>query len=64
MSDIKNGDFFVEIRDMIGQIIYARKFNSANGEKVKIDLSENNKGIYFLSVNSPSGRVTKEWVIY
>jgi hypothetical protein len=61
---IRNGGkaepYEITVSDMVGNVIMETVMNTAS---LSIDLSENNSGIYFLSVRSPKGILNKKLVI-
>lgn len=57
-------DVSVEITDVIGRIVYDKKYNSFNGRVENIiDVSAFKKGVYLLSLRNSKGIVTKKLVV-
>ena len=51
----------IEILDLQGRIIFSQAYNSSNG-KHQIPVSEISNGIYFISINTDQGNITKRFV--
>ena len=51
----------IEILDMQGRTIHVQAYNSSNG-KYQIPVSEISNGIYFISINTDQGNITKRFV--
>jgi len=64
LSDVKKEDYLIEVRNIIGQLIYIEEVGKVSGELLKIDLSEHHQGVYFLSVSNSSGVRTAKLIIY
>ncbi|MFH1320688.1 MAG: T9SS type A sorting domain-containing protein [Bacteroidota bacterium] len=62
---VYNDDYLIEVRNVIGQLIYSQKFDNISRGLIKqIDLSKPGKGVYFLSVGNSSGTRTEKLIIY
>ncbi|MGZ4034315.1 MAG: VPS10 domain-containing protein, partial [Bacteroidia bacterium] len=58
-------DIVVELTDVLGKKVYAKKYSSFIGrQETEIDMSEYDKGIYFLSIKNNKGVATKKLVKY
>ena len=64
LSNVKKEDYLIEVRNIIGQLIYIEEVDKVSGELLKIDLSEHNQGVYFLSVSNSLGTRTEKLIIY
>ena len=53
----------VEVRNIIGQLIYTEEVDKMSGDFLKIDLSQHH-GVYFLSISNSSGTRTEKLIIY
>jgi hypothetical protein len=51
----------IEILDMQGRTIHVQAYNSSNG-KYQVPISEISNGIYFISINTDQGYITKRFV--
>ena len=51
----------IEILDLQGRTIHVQAYNSSNG-KYQIPVSEISNGIYFISINTDQGNITKRFV--
>ena len=63
-SNGKRDEALVEVRDLIGQLIYAEEVDKISGEFLKIDLAGHNQGVYFLSISNSSGTSTEKLIVY
>jgi PKD repeat protein/photosystem II stability/assembly factor-like uncharacterized protein len=62
---ITQSDIGVEMVDVIGKTVYSKIYNSFIGrQESEIDLSQFDKGIYFLSIKNDKGVATKKIVKY
>ena len=53
------------MRNIVGQIVYEERIDNYSGKLIKkINMSEQNKGVYFISIASSLGTKTKKIVIY
>ena len=63
-SNQKKDDYLIEVRNIIGQLIYSEEIdNIAVGFTKQIDLSEH-RGVYFLSISNSSGTRTEKLIVY
>jgi len=65
ITNAKNKDYLIEVRNIISQIVYAEQiYPPAGGGKLtkEIDLSE--QGAYFISISNSSGTRTKKLIVY
>jgi hypothetical protein len=56
-------DFTISVINTLGQTVKEVKQMQSNGGKIKIDLSDKNKGVYFVTVKSKSGSKVKRIVL-
>ncbi|MCH7658791.1 MAG: T9SS type A sorting domain-containing protein [Bacteroidetes bacterium] len=58
-------NYLIEVRNIVGQIVYEERIDNYSGKLIKkINMSEQNKGVYFISIASSLGTKTKKIVIY
>jgi len=63
-SNQKKDDYLIEVKNIIGQLIYSEEIDNIAGEFTKqIDLSEH-RGVYFLSISNSSGTRTEKLIVY
>jgi hypothetical protein len=63
LRGLYNEEYAFEIRNIIGQMIYAETFNGKAVDYVDLNLSESNKGVYFLTISNSKGKRTEKLVI-
>ena len=63
LRGLHNEEYVFEIRNIIGQMIYAETFNGKAVDYVDLNLSESNKGVYFLTISNSKGKRTEKLVI-
>ena len=56
-------DFTISVINTLGQTVKEVKHMQSNGGKIKIDLSDKNTGVYFVTVKSASGSKVKRIVL-
>jgi hypothetical protein len=56
-------DFTVSVINTLGQTVKEVKQNQSNGGKIKIDLSDKNTGVYFVTIKTKSGSKVKRVVL-
>ena len=56
-------DFTISVINTLGQTVKEVKQMQSNGGKIKIDLSDKNTGVYFVTVKSASGSKVKRIVL-
>lgn len=56
-------DFTISVINTLGQTVKEEKQIQSNGGKIKIDLSDKNTGVYFVTVKSKSGSNVKRIVL-
>ncbi|MBL0329122.1 MAG: T9SS type A sorting domain-containing protein [Bacteroidetes bacterium] len=58
-------DVVVELTDVMGRLIYTKKYDSFNGrEESLLDVSTYEKGVYLLAIKNSKGSVSKKVVVY
>jgi len=63
-SNQKKDETLIEVKNIIGQLIYSEEIDNIAGEFTKqIDLSEH-RGVYFLSISNSSGTRTEKLIVY
>ena len=61
----QESDIVVQMTDVIGKTVYSKKYNSFVGrQESEIDLSQYDKGVYFLSIKNDKGVATKKIIKY
>jgi hypothetical protein len=63
-GDLSNDSYILEVRNIIGQLMYSETFNGSSAEKVRIDLTNSNKGAYFVTISNKEGKRTENLIIY
>ena len=64
-SNQKKDDYLIEVKNIIGQLIYTGQVNNISENFTKqIDLSKHNQGVYFLSISNSSGTRTEKLIVY
>jgi len=63
LNDVENGDYFIEITNLLGQIVYFNNKNVNGFLNEKIDLSFFNKGIYFLKISSSVSSIVERIIV-
>lgn len=64
LSGLENEEYVLEIRNIIGQMIFTESFNGAAIENVNINLSKDGKGVYMLTVRNAKGKRTEKLIVY
>lgn len=63
--DLDQDNYSMEIRNVLGQVIYSEQLNELSGELTKqLDLSSFGKGLYFLSLKSPNSGIVRKVVVH
>ena len=58
----KNGEYF---RNIIGQMVYTEQLSKSNVTMTKyIDLSDKERGVYFISLEKKDGIRTEKLIVY
>ncbi|MCH8319021.1 MAG: T9SS type A sorting domain-containing protein, partial [Bacteroidetes bacterium] len=64
-SDQKKDNYLLEVRNIIGKLIYTQEFNNMSGDFQKqIDFSNHDKGVYFINISSSFGTRTEKIIVY
>jgi hypothetical protein len=63
LRGLYNEEYAFEIRNIIGQMVYAETFNGKAVDYVDLNLSESNKGVYFLTISNSKGKRTEKLII-
>ena len=63
ISTLEVQDFTISVVNTLGQTVKEIKQVQSNGGKIKIDLSDKNTGVYFVTVKSKSGSKVKRIVL-
>jgi len=61
LNNVKKQNYLIEVRNIIGQLIYTKEISQTS---FRVNLSEHNPGVYFLSVSNSSGTRTAKLVVY
>ena len=56
-------DFTISVVNTLGQTVKEVKQIQSNGGKIKIDLSDKNSGVYFVTIKSKSGSKVKRIIL-
>ena len=56
-------DLNIEIINIIGDIVYAKRFTEVKDQTVKFDLSDMSAGVYFVTIQSENEKVSKKIVL-
>lgn len=60
----EKNNYWLEVRDILGQIIYSESLNNFSGNYTKqIDLNQNAHGLYFLSISTAQQKIVKKIVV-
>lgn len=60
---LKTQDFAISIYNTLGQTVKEIKQTQSNGGQIKIDLQDNNPGVYFVTMKFASGSITKRIIL-
>ena len=63
LSNIGSGDFILEVRNIIGQLIYNKEIDRNSGDQIRIDLPSES-GVYFLRLSNAASTRTEKLVVY
>ena len=63
ISTLEVQDFTISVVNTLGQTVKEVKQVQSNGGKIKIDLSDKNTGVYFVTIKSKSGSKVKRIVL-
>ena len=63
-GNLNNESYNLEVRNIIGQLMYTETFNGASAEKVRIDLTQSNKGAYMVTISNKEGKRTEKLIVY
>lgn len=65
ISFISNEDMNVKVFNILGSLVYEKKFNANNNglQNIKLDLSNNDKGIYYIQLDNNTNVMTKKVII-
>ena len=64
LRNLNNDKYSFEIRNILGQLVYTEMLNGNAVQDLNIDLTENEKGIYLLTISNSEGTRTEKLVIY
>jgi hypothetical protein len=64
LRGLYNEEYAFEIRNIIGKLVYAETFNGKAVNYVDLNLSESNKGVYFLTISNSKGKRTEKLIIH
>lgn len=64
LDGLYNEEYSFVIRNIIGQTVYAEAFNGHAMSAVELNLSESNKGVYFLTISNSKGKRTEKLIIH
>ena len=63
MNSLLTDNYIIEIRNLLGQIVYDEKIEIQDSYKKHIDISSYGKGTYLISVSNTEGRLTKKIIV-
>lgn len=63
-GNLNNESYNLEVRNIIGQLMYAETFNGTSVENVRIDLTQSNKGAYMVTISNKEGKRTEKLIVY
>ena len=64
LSKLNSDEYSFEIRNILGQLVYAKTLNGNAVQNLNIDLTESDKGVYLLTISNSEGKRTEKLVIY
>jgi len=65
LNNLDNNEYTIEIRNIIGQLVVNETVNDSNGNFYKkMNLNTGKNGVYFISLVSESGKITKKLIVY
>lgn len=60
-----SGDFTLDVRNVLGQVVYSEKLNNLNGAyRTDLNVSQYGNGIYFVTLKSANEEFTKKVIVY
>ena len=63
MNSLLTDNYIIEIRNLLGQVVYDEKIENQDSYKKHIDISSYGKGTYLISVSNTERRLTKKIII-
>ncbi len=63
INNVENNTYTVKVFDIIGVVVYTKTITGSSYIKEQIDISQNAKGMYFLSIESDNGSVISKRII-
>ncbi|MBL4578359.1 MAG: T9SS type A sorting domain-containing protein, partial [Flavobacteriales bacterium] len=65
LNNLKNDEYRIEIRNIIGQLVFTENISELNGNFYKqVDLTTKENGVYFISLTNDEGKTTKKLIVY
>jgi len=65
MSSLVKDDYVIEIRNIIGQTLHSEIVNEVTKDFTRVfDLSQNERGVYFISISNGEGIRTEKLIVY
>jgi len=58
-----HGNYNIRVTDVLNQIVYENKHEINNGDKLQIDLGNQEKGVYFIKIRSSGSEITKKVIV-
>ena len=63
LSGLYNREYTFEIRNILGQTVYAETFNGLAVSSVDLNIPEGNKGVYFVTISNVDGKRTEKLIV-
>ncbi|HIA11066.1 MAG TPA: T9SS type A sorting domain-containing protein, partial [Flavobacteriales bacterium] len=65
IQNLKGDDYNLEIRNIIGQLVYTEVISDVTGKlRKEVNMKEQERGVYFLSVTNEEGNRTEKLIIF
>jgi len=64
LNDLSSESYHLEVRNIIGQIVYADVIQGGTVDRVNIDLSNQEKGIYVFTISNSKSKRTEKLIVH
>jgi len=64
LKDLNSESYHLEVRNIIGQIVYADVIQGGTVERVNIDLNNQEKGVYVFSISNSNSKRTEKLIVH
>ncbi len=65
IQNLKGDDYNIEVRNIIGQLVYSDVISNVTGGLTKeVNMKEQERGVYFLSITNEEGKRTEKLIIF